>query len=296
MTNIVLGYILAIVSSFFHTLYIIPRKLSKQSPVIYIFYMSVGFLLSSFIVCIVHAINGYYMDFMNPVLIYAAIAGILSMIASICVILAIDEIGISRSNQWKNFQGPIGAGLIFFFFGEAQNTKISFLLLAIITIFISAMLLTIKEENKNNINKKGILYALGAALFYGINALMRKYTSDANLIYEQQLYSSIFMFLSALIYMSMKKDKTVRNITKKDNILAIFAGIIYYFATYFFITAYKYIQGSIAYTIVQLNTVFTIFFGIFIFKELSFKKHWKRIILGVIFSIMGLVMLMIAQK
>lgn len=296
MTNIVLGYILSIVSSFFHTLYIIPRKISKQNPVIYILYMSIGFMLSSVIIGVVYDIKGYFIDFTNPILIYAAIAGVLSMIASIFVVLAIDEIGMSKSNQWKNFQGPIGAGLIFIFFGEAKNTKISFLMLAIITIFISAMLLTIKDDNQRNSNKKGIIYALGAALFYGVNALMRKYTSDANLIYEQQLYSSIFMFLSALVYTFIKRDRNIENVTKKDNILALVAGIIYYFATYFFITAYKYIQGSIVYTIVQLNTVFTVLFGILLFKELDLKKNWKRIILGIIFSIIGLLTLMIAQK
>lgn len=296
MTNIALGYILAIVSSFFHTLYIIPRKISKQNPVIYILYMSIGFMLSSVIIGGIYVLKGYSIDFTNPILIYAAIAGVLSMVASICVVLAIDEIGMSKSNQWKNFQGPIGAGLIFIFFGEAKNTKIYFLILAIITVFISAMLLTIKEDNQKNSNKKGIIYALIAALFYGVNALMRKYTSDANLIYEQQLYSSIFMFLSALFYIFIKRDKNIKSATKKDNVLAVLAGIIYYFATYFFITAYKYIQGSIVYTIVQLNTVFTVLFGILIFKELDLKKNWKRMILGIIFSIIGLLTLMMAQR
>lgn len=217
MTNVVLGYILAIVSSFFHTLYIIPRKISKQNPIIYILYMSIGFMVSSIIIGGVHIIKGYTIDFTNPILIYAAIAGVLSMIASICVVLAIDEIGMSKSNQWKNFQGPIGAGLI-------------------------------------------------------------------------------FMFLSALFYIFIKRDRNIETATKKDNILAVLAGIIYYFATYFFITAYKYLQGSIVYTIVQLNTVFTVLFGILLFKELDLKKDWKRIIFGIIFSIIGLLMLMIAQK
>lgn len=296
MTNVVLGYILAIASSFFHTLYIIPRKISKQKPIYYTLYMSIGYVIASIVICILHSLNGYSIDLTNPLLIYAAIAGIFSMIASISIVIAIDKIGMSRSNQWKNFQGPIGAILIFFFFGEAANTKISFLFLAIVTIFISAMLLTIKGDTQNEVKKKGIIYALSAALFYGINALMRKYTSDANLIYEQQLYSSIFMLLAAFVYLFIKKDKKIGSIRQKDNILAVLAGIIYYFATYFYITAYKYIQGSIAYTIVQLNTVFTVLLGILVFKELEFKKNWLRIILGVIFSIIGLFMLMIAQK
>lgn len=90
--------------------------------------------------------------------------------------------------------------------------------------------------------------------------------------------------------------KKLGKLLSKDNSLAILAGIVYYFATYFFITAYKYIQGSIAYTIVQLNTIFTIFFGICVFKELAFKNNWLRITLGVILAMVGLVVLMIAQK
>ena len=147
-------------------------------------------------------------------------------------------------------------------------------------------------------DKKGIFYALISALFYGVNALMRKYTSDANLIYEQQLYSAVFMLLTCLIYI-ICKDKSLKKLGRfatKDNFLALLAGIVYYFATYFFITAYKYIQGSIAYTIVQLNTIFTIFFGICVFKELEFKKNWLRISLGVLLAVVGLVVLMIAQK
>lgn len=37
MQNMILGYVLSIVSSFFHTLYIIPRKISKQKPIYYIY-------------------------------------------------------------------------------------------------------------------------------------------------------------------------------------------------------------------------------------------------------------------
>lgn len=299
MQNLILGYTLAIVSSVFHTLYIIPRKLSNQKPQYYTLYMSIGFVISSILICWIYAIKGYQIDLTNPLLIYAAIAGVLSMVASISLVIAIDKIGMSRSNQWKNFQGPIGALLIFFIFGEASTTKIYFLFLAIIAIFSSAMLLTIRNEKEGEtFDKKGIVYALISALFYGINALMRKYTSDANLIYEQQLYSAVFMLFTCLIYIVIK-DKSMKKVGKlvsKDNSLAILAGIVYYFATYFFITAYKYIQGSIAYTIVQLNTIFTIFFGICVFKELAFKKNWLRITLGVILAIVGLVVLMIAQK
>ena len=134
--NLILGYTLAILSSVFHTLYIIPRKLSHQKPKYYTLYMSIGFVISSILICWIYAIKGYELDLNNPLLIYATIAGVLSMVASISLVIAIDNIGMSRSNQWKNFQGPIGALLIFFIFGEASTTKIYFLFFAIIAIFL----------------------------------------------------------------------------------------------------------------------------------------------------------------
>lgn len=43
MQDLIIGYTLAIVSSIFHTIYIIPRKLSSQKPKYYTLYMSLGF-------------------------------------------------------------------------------------------------------------------------------------------------------------------------------------------------------------------------------------------------------------
>lgn len=45
------------------------------------------------------------------------------------------------------------------------------------------------------------------------------------------------------------------------------------FASFFSTLAYKYIPGSIAFTIVQLNAVWTVLVGILIFKEIDFKKN-----------------------
>ena len=296
MSHAVIGYVLAIVSSLFHTLYIIPRKISKQSPVLYILYMSIGFVGSSAAICAAYAAAGHKLRLFEPVLGYAAAAGVLSMVASLCVVRAIDEIGMSRSNQWKNLQGPIGAALIFIFFHEAHSTRIPFLILAVVAIFASAMFLNIRKSGSEPSHKRGIIYALGAAVFYGVNAMLRKYTSDADLILEQQLWSSIFMLISAGAFVLIKHEKRPADATRHDDVLATAAGVIYYFATYFFITAYEYIQGSIAYTIVQLNTVFTVVCGILIFHEISFRKNAGRVLAGVGTSVVGMVMLMAAQK
>jgi len=68
------------------------------------------------------------------------------------------------------------------------------------------------------------------------------------------------------------------------------------FASFFSTLAYKYILDSIAFTIVQLNAVWTVLVGILIFKEIDFKKNWARILTGIVFAITGVIMLLFAQK
>ena len=89
---------------------------------------------------------------------------------------------------------------------------------------------------------------------------------------------------------------SLKQIKEKDNILGMIGGIVYFFASFFSTLAYKHIPGSIAFTIVQLNAVWTVLVGILIVKEIEFKKHWQRIIAGIMLAIIGVIMLLIAQK
>lgn len=160
------------------------------------------------------------------------------------------------------------------------------------------MFFTIRRKDERVVDKKGVLYAILSAIFFGTNALIQKFATNNGLIYSQQVYFSALVFISALIYIGLK-DKNLhimKDIKNKENILGIFGGIIYYFASFFSTLAYKYIPGSIAFTIVQLNAVWTVLVGILIFKEINFKKNSLRITTGIIFAIIGVIMLLFAQK
>lgn len=234
----------------------------------------------------------------NPILIFSGIGGVLWMLGGVLFLSAIDKIGLSRSNQWKNLQGPVGAILTLTFLSEMLSTNIMYIALAILAIFISAYLFTIKNKEEKVIDKKGIIYAAISAIFFGVNALIQKNATNNGLVYAQQVYFSLFAFLSSAIYLIIKNKnlKEITNIKDKNNLLALLGGIIYYFASYFSVLAYKFIPASIAFTIVQLNAVWTIIVGILVFKEIDFKKNWIRILLGICFAIIGVVMLLFAQK
>jgi len=173
--------------------------------------MGLGYTIISIFMDIGNEIFGRTTEALyNPMLLLSFFAGFLWMIGQLLFINSIDKIGMSRSNQWKNLQGPIGSILILIFFQEAISTNLIFLLLAISIIFLSAMLFTIKKDNKTEINKRGILYAAISAIFFGTNALLRKYVTNAGFIYMQQVYSSIAVFLTALVYILIKDSKLLK--------------------------------------------------------------------------------------
>lgn len=295
-----MGYLFAIVSSLFFTAYVVPKKLSKQTPIKYSMFMGLGFFIVSLIMFCLNKTLYYNPKetLLNPILLLSGFGGALWLLGSVFFLTAIDKIGLSRSNQWKNLQGPIGAILTLIFLSEFMQTKIIYIILAIISILMSAMLFTIKNNKEKIIDKKGIIYAILSALFFGINALIQKYATNNGLIYSQQVYFSGLVFVSSIIYLLIteKNISILKNIKTRDNILGIIGGCTYFFASFFSTLAYKYIPGSIAFTIVQLNAVWTVLVGIIIFKEIDFKKHWLRILLGILLAIIGVIMLLLAQK
>lgn len=295
-----MGYIFATISSLFFTAYVIPKKISKQTPIKYSMFMGLGFFIISIIMFWINKIFVYNPKetLLNPILLLSGFGGSLWFVGSVFFLTSIDKIGLSRSNQWKNLQGPIGAILTLIFLSEFLETRLIYIVLAIIFILISAMLFTIKNSKEKTVDKKGIIYAILSALFFGINALIQKYATNNGLVYSQQVYFAGLVFISSIVYLLVTEKNIIvlKNINKKDNILGIVGGCIYFFASFFSTLAYKYIPGSIAFTIVQLNAVWTVLVGILLFKEIDFKKHWSRIILGILLAIIGVIMLLFAQK
>ena len=234
----------------------------------------------------------------HPVLILVVLRGISWFIASNLFLISINKIGMSRSTQYKNLKGPFGVLFTLIFLSEFKVNNIFLVFLAAILTFISALLFTIKKHDNNKIDKLGIIHACISSLFLGINALIQKYVTNCGFIYTQQLYQSITIMVTSYVYI-MIKDKTTKNlqnITLKNKILAFLGGLLYYFATYFNTLSYTYLPASIAFTIINMSGIWSVLIGILIFKEIDFKKNYKRILLGVVLSIIAIFVLLFGKS
>lgn len=298
MNTVWLGYIFAIISSIFSAIYVVPKKLSNRKPATYAMMMGIGYFAASTIgFVLLKALHFIDEPVCSPNMIIACINGIIWTIASVAVLSSIDRIGLAKSNQWKSLQGPIGAFLMLAFFSEFLTTKVIFIILAIVFMTFAAILFSTREKDTDAVDKAGILYALLAAVFYGIYLVIKKYLAHEGTLFAQQLYTSLFVFISSAAY-TLIKYKTLKidmPITRREICLPLLGGILLFGNTSFNVLAYRYTEGSIVAMLHQLNAIWLFLIGVFVFKEIDFLKHWVRLVTGLIFSIIGVVMLILVK-
>jgi drug/metabolite transporter (DMT)-like permease len=213
-------------------------------------------------------------------------------------IKSLDALGLSRCNQWKNLQGPIGAIISLIFLAEYKSTNWVFIILSIITLLISAQLFIAKNKDETKeFRLRGVMFAISSAFLFGINIALQKFVSARYGVVEvQQICFSSAIVLTMLSYFLIKEKslKVLGEIKTKNSLFALLAGLIYFLAIYFSINAYILIPGAIASLIGQFNAVWTVLIGIFIFKEIDFKRNFLRISLGIIFAVLSISLLMFA--
>lgn len=285
-----MGYFFALLSSLLFTFYSIPKKFSNIKSVYYVFFMGLSCLICSIVF---YFFSPFKESLFNKFLLVSFLGGVSWFVASTLFFVCVDKIGVARSTQFKSLQGPIGSIMILLILSEYSNLNVYLLMIAMFCILLSSFMLVIKDNDDKKINYKYILLILLSSLLYGFSGFIRKSVTRENIVYSQQIYSSLGIVLSALIYIFISKKK----ITKKENIkkysLALLSGLFYYFASFLMVLSYKYIEGSITFSLIQLNAVWAGIIGIFIFKEIDYKKHYIKLLLSLIFALTGIFLLLI---
>lgn len=288
-----MGYLYAILSSLFFAFYALPKKKAKIKPYIYVLFMGVSCLILAVTLFLMFGKNEKVFD---KWLLLSMVGGAVWFVASVLFFNSVDKIGVARSSEFKSLQGPIGSILMLTILSEYASLNIFLLLIAIVFIFLAALTLVIKEDNGTKIKLKNILLAVLAALFYAITGFVRKVVTLQGLVYIQQVYTSFGLLIASFTYILIK-EKSIFIIKEKNKsyLYALLSGFFYYFASYFMLLSYEKIEGSIAFPIIQLNSIWATLIGIFIFKEINYKKYYKRLLLGLLFAVMGFTLLVICH-
>ncbi len=289
------GYLLAIMTSIFFSIYVIPKKIVKEKTMYYTAFLTLGFFATSAFIYAFLKITGICKEIVSiQVAITLMVRGLLWFLSIYIYALAIDKIGVSRAMQYQSLKTPFGVVLTLFFLQEFLVTNVVTITLSTVLTLASAILLTIRKDTDKKIDKMGILYAIISAILLATTNLLQKWVTNQGIVYSQHIFTAMSSFLFACIYILLK-DKNIKNvicIPKKSMGFTILGGCAFYFASFFQALAYKQLPASIVTIIVQLSSIWSILIGIVVFKEIDIEKHWKRISLGIITTILSIVILL----
>lgn len=291
--NMVISLIFALLSSFCFALYSVPQKLCKPNVYTFSYFIGLGYFVCSLIMYFIQVGLGNTEPIFNLWLLVAGVAGSIWYFGQLTYMKAISNIGLSRASTWQKMQGPIASLSILFLFNEYNAENLVFIILSIVLMGVSALFFAV-EDGKSDRKKSvaGLLLALGSAFIFASNVVVRKYLTAEGLLYTQQVYSSFFIMLTAFICASIK-EKNCRFAIKidKSSSYGLLTGAIYFVATFLMILAFDGLLGTVVSNLKQLSAIFTLIFGIFVFKEISFKQHYVRILLGFFCIILSIVCL-----
>ena len=286
-----MGYIFSAISSIFFTIYIIVKKFAKNKCRSYMLFVGLGyFVCASTVFVVMKTCFNLDEPWFDIHLLWAVLGGVCWSIGLVLFMISIERIGVTQSGQYKNLQTPIGSLLILFVMSEYQSSNLWIVLVAIVLTFLGALCYSINEGEQGS-DLVGIIMAVISAVFYSLNTLMRKLSASLDFVYSQQAYTSLAIVLCLGIFSLFynKKEK----FWDRDDWIGVGSGVSYYLGSITLTLAYTYISGTVAFTISQFCAVWITLCGIFMFHEISFKKHWFRILMGIVLSILGIVLLVL---
>jgi hypothetical protein len=136
------GFVFSLLVSVLFAVYAAPRKYSKQHVVLYTMWMGIAYFVGTIMLIAIVWGLGFEEpeNLINPWHLLTVLRGLIWVLGMAAYNRAIDKIGLTRFNQWKNIQGPVGSLLILFVVADmVVGIKVFFLLLGMLVMFCSAL-------------------------------------------------------------------------------------------------------------------------------------------------------------
>jgi len=279
-----IGFVYALTAAIIWGVYLVPFKKMKADIYYSQFLMCLGIFISTFLISI-------FFNFPLSLSIFGLISGIMWTFGNLSALLAINEIGISRA-----FPIWISNTLIMFAWGvvlfrELTNlVNIFFGLLGVLLIFTGCILVgtTKKEKEKSTTTKKGILFALIAAVIFGSGFVPLKLSGISGEEFFFQMAIGIMITSTLIFIMRMKIPKDLQ-MTK-----GLLTGFLWTIANLFAIYATLLLGLSRGGPITQIAGLIGALWGLFYFKEFKKKKQIIQIIISSIIVVTGTILLSLA--
>ena len=283
-----IGLIFALITILLFGSWAVPTKTLKIDPKIQAFWLTVGHFILSTIV---------FLFFLQPFtftqFIYPLIAGALWSVGIIAGFRGIKELGITRAiGIWIPVVILTSASWGLIYFGEAAKMSSMQLGQTILSIFllICAALFIVsssKGEKKLGNIKLGVIMSLVLGIFHG-SFFVPLQTSNL------PITVSFFPFTIGMIIVTaflVVREKFNVKFNFKETVRMMSGGFILGGGNYTALLTIANLGVSQGYPLVQLAIVVNTLWGVIYFREATNTKAKLLIFIGIIFAIIGAILL-----
>lgn len=312
MTDVTIGFLLAITCSISFGAYILPRKLSKLSVLDYQYWVSLTIAPAMILIALLTA-SPLWVE--TTAISLGLLCGVLWTFGSLSYSAAVDNIGVTRSTPVKNLAPAFAAFYGIVFFNEyviTQPRELSMTLGGVALMVLAAYFIgragaqeherarafdvTADANQRKQSFKLGILYSLSAAFFYGAYSVPLKWLFKHDVSpYTACAWLGIGVLASTVVAYAIKTKRLLPAWPgKREAALGATAGGIWTSGQIVGALAMLYIPMSISWPVSNLGTLVAIGWGVMIFKEVRIEKHKLEFAASLVVYVAGLALLALA--
>ena len=293
---LIIGFALGILSALFFTVYILPQKLARADTTTYLWMLGVGVMVTALVPYVIvgcpHAATGLERG-------AGLLCGVVWGIGTLCFAGSVDRIGLALAAPFKNTTGVVGTLVGLILLQEWKTTDP--ILCTIGSILIVAAAIVIGMTGKTDAPKRsavGVAMALGAAVCYS------SYLYPMKLVVARIGYWEFIPWMAAGILLTatfavLGRPGGLRDFVSyapRVYLFSLLGGVAWTLALICLSASMVMVDLSVAWSLAQLNTVPAVFLGILVFREIRFRDHKAKIIIGLLAATIGTVLLGMAKR
>lgn len=224
----------------------------------------------------------------SKTLIFLVLSGIATGLSWLCYFKALQLGNVNKVAPIDKSSTILTIILAIIFLGE-EITVLK--VLAILSIgFGTYLMIEKKEDTKVAANNNWLWFALGAAVFASLTAILGKIgITDVESNLGTAIRTVVVLIMAWIVVFVTKKQREIKNIDKKSWTFLILSGLTTGLSWLCYYKALQDGQASIVVPIDKLSIVVTIAFSYFILKE----KLNKKSIVGLVGIVIGTLLLLL---
>lgn len=284
------GVLFGLLSAFFIGLFMVPRRYVLSDSVTFVVAMTAGSA----------AANSVYWLVMGrpfvatPAALVTLLPGAVWAVGSYAYAAGAHRIGLAKASAIKNTQLVVTTAGGFLIFNEAATTQPALACLGGAFVIATALIMSNTEHSGDTVphaSLTGYLVPIVASVLYGINGLLMKWLISHGVPQpEINLGIGLGGIATGLALFAAVKRRInpVDSAAARHHAFAFVGGVIWAAGLVAMLKAIEYAGVAVGWALMNLSVVISVSYGVVVLREISVRKQWRRVAVGLLMALCGI--------